>query len=151
MATVKSRVDDLAIFGGKPAFRSQLHVGRPNIGDRQTLLKRINDLLDRRWLTNDGPFLQEFEQRICHLTGVKHCVAVCNATVDLEILARAAASRAIITPLVGTLLYAVGKLGVAGLVPLSASAREKTRKSIPEWTIWFGVPANKLQRDEKIF
>jgi dTDP-4-amino-4,6-dideoxygalactose transaminase len=89
MTPIKSRVDDLAIFGGKPAFRSELHVGRPNIGDRQTLLKRINDLLDRRWLTNDGPFLQEFEQRICHLTGVKHCVAVCNATVGLEILAKA--------------------------------------------------------------
>src|SRR4029453_9680210 len=82
-------IKDLAIFGGTPAFRSELHVGRPNIGDRQTLLKRINDLLDRRWLTNDGPFLQEFEQRICHLTGVKHCVAVCNATVGLEILGKA--------------------------------------------------------------
>jgi dTDP-4-amino-4,6-dideoxygalactose transaminase len=89
MAPTKSRIKDLAIFGGTPAFRSELHVGRPNIGDRQTLLKRINDLLDRRWLTNDGPFLQEFEQRICHLTGVKHCVAVCNATVGLEILAKA--------------------------------------------------------------
>jgi dTDP-4-amino-4,6-dideoxygalactose transaminase len=88
MHKVKSQVEDLAIFGGKPAFHSELHVGRPNIGDRQTLLKRINDLLDRRWLTNDGPFLQEFEQRICQLIGVKHCVAVCNATVGLEILAK---------------------------------------------------------------
>ncbi|HEY3040180.1 MAG TPA: hypothetical protein VGJ66_15690, partial [Pyrinomonadaceae bacterium] len=65
MAVIKSRVGDLAIFGGKPAFSSELHVGRPNIGDREALLKRINDLLDRKRLTNDGPFLREFEQRIC--------------------------------------------------------------------------------------
>jgi dTDP-4-amino-4,6-dideoxygalactose transaminase len=89
MAVIKSCIADLAIFGGTRAFSSELHVGRPNVGDRQALLKRINDLLDRKWLTNDGPFLQEFEQRICQLIGVKHCVAVCNATVGLEILAKA--------------------------------------------------------------
>jgi dTDP-4-amino-4,6-dideoxygalactose transaminase len=89
MAPIKSHVEDLAIFGGSPAFGSHLHVGRPNVGNREALLKRINDLLDRRWLTNDGPLLQEFEQRICQFVGVNHCVAVCNATVGLEILARA--------------------------------------------------------------
>jgi hypothetical protein len=30
-----------------------LHVGRPNIGDRNALLARINDMLDRRWLSNE--------------------------------------------------------------------------------------------------
>jgi dTDP-4-amino-4,6-dideoxygalactose transaminase len=89
MTPVKSRVEDLAIFGGSPAFSNQLHVGRPNVGNRQALIKRINDLLDRRWLTNDGPLLQEFEQRICELIGIKYCVAVCNATIGLEILAKA--------------------------------------------------------------
>ena len=86
---MKSNLADLGIFGGTPEFDRDLHVGRPNIGDRQALLKRINDLLDRRWLTNDGPLLQEFEQRICQLIGVKHCVGVCNATIGLEILAKA--------------------------------------------------------------
>jgi dTDP-4-amino-4,6-dideoxygalactose transaminase len=89
MPPVKSRIQELAIFGGIPAFSRELHVGRPNIGERRALLKRINDLLDRRWLTNDGPLLQEFEQRICGLIGVKHCIAVCNATVGLEILTKA--------------------------------------------------------------
>jgi dTDP-4-amino-4,6-dideoxygalactose transaminase len=89
MAAIKSRVEDLAIFGGTPAFSSELHVGRPNIGERAAFLDRVIDLLDRRWLTNDGPFLQEFEQRICELIDVKQCVAVCNATVGLEILTKA--------------------------------------------------------------
>jgi dTDP-4-amino-4,6-dideoxygalactose transaminase len=89
MPQLKSRIQDLAIFGGKPAFDAPLHVGRPNVGDRQALLRRITDLLDRKWLTNDGPLLQEFEQCICELIGVNHCVAVCNATIGLEILIKA--------------------------------------------------------------
>jgi dTDP-4-amino-4,6-dideoxygalactose transaminase len=85
----KSRVEDLAIFGGAPAFSSELHVGRPNLGNREHLFKRINDILERRWLTNDGPCLKEFEQRVSEFIGVKHCIAVCNATVGLEIALKA--------------------------------------------------------------
>ncbi len=79
----------LAILGAAPAFPELLHVGRPNIGDREQFLLRVNDMLDRRWLTNDGPFVKEFESRIAEYVGVKHCVAICNATVGLEIAARA--------------------------------------------------------------
>lgn len=86
----KTRLEDLAIFGGTPAFSEKLHVGRPNIGNRDRLLKRINDLLDRKWLTNDGPYVQEFEQRIANVVGVKHCIPMCNGTVALEIAIRAA-------------------------------------------------------------
>lgn len=86
----KSHLEDLAIFGGKPAFNEPLHVGRPNIGDRASLLQRINDMLDRRWLTNNGPYVQELEQRIGSLLGVKHCIATCNGTVALELAIRAA-------------------------------------------------------------
>jgi len=67
-----------------------MHVGRPSIGDRQRLLKRINTLLDRRWLTNNGPYVQEFEQLVAEIVGVKHCIATCNATAGLEIVFKAA-------------------------------------------------------------
>jgi len=86
----KSNLEDLAIFGGKPAFNEPLHIGRPNIGDRASLLKRINDMLDRRWLTNNGPYVQELEERISSLLGVKHCIATCNGTLALELAIRAA-------------------------------------------------------------
>lgn len=79
----------LAIFGGLPAFRESLHVGRPNIGNRRRFLERIEDVLDSRLLTNDGPLLQEFERRVAEYVGVEHCVAMCNATLALEITARA--------------------------------------------------------------
>lgn len=84
-----STVNDLAIFGNSPVFLEKLHVGRPNIGDRPRLLERVNEMLDRRWLTNNGPFVQEFERKIVEYIGVRHCITVCNATVALEIAIRA--------------------------------------------------------------
>ncbi len=86
---VKQRVTDLGIFGGAPAFSEPVHVGRPNLGDRQALLTRINDVLDRRWLTNDGAYVQEFERRVAEIAGTNHCIALSNATVGLEIAAKA--------------------------------------------------------------
>jgi dTDP-4-amino-4,6-dideoxygalactose transaminase len=85
----KSEVSDLAIFGRPPAFPEKLHVGRPNLGNRDRLFERINDMLDRNWLTNDGPYVREFEQRITQFTGARHCVAMCNGTISLEIAIRA--------------------------------------------------------------
>ena len=79
----------LAILGNLPAFETPLHVGGPNLGDRAALLARINDILDRRWLTNDGPLVQQFESHVADFVGVKHCIAMCNATVALEIAIRA--------------------------------------------------------------
>ena len=79
----------LAVLGGEPAFADKVHVGRPNIGDRERLLERINTMLDTHWLSNGGPFVKEFEQRIADAVGVKHCIAMCNATVALEIAIRA--------------------------------------------------------------
>ena len=86
---MKSSISELAVFGGSPAFSVPLHLGRSNIGNRERLLERINEMLDRVWFTNNGPLVQEFERRIAEISGVKHCVAVCNATVALEIVIRA--------------------------------------------------------------
>jgi len=79
----------LALLGGQPVFSQFLHVGRPNLGDREAMLRRVNEMFDRRWFTNAGPLVKEFEARIQELVGVKHCVAMCNATIALEIAIRA--------------------------------------------------------------
>jgi len=87
--TSKTSINDLAILGAPSAFPDKLYVGRPNIGDRGKLLERINDILDRRWLTNNGTYVQEFERQLADFLGVKHCIAACNATIALEIAIRA--------------------------------------------------------------
>jgi dTDP-4-amino-4,6-dideoxygalactose transaminase len=82
-------IDDLAINGALPAFSDPLHVGRPNIGNRETFLKYVGDIFDRGWLSNNGPLVQEFERRVADYLGVKYCVSMCNGTIALEIAIRA--------------------------------------------------------------
>lgn len=85
----KRHVGDLALFGGAPLFGELRHVGRPNIGDRAKFIERVNGMFDRRWLTNNGPNVIEFEERLAEFTGAPHVVAVCNATIGLELAFRA--------------------------------------------------------------
>jgi dTDP-4-amino-4,6-dideoxygalactose transaminase len=87
--TSKSQISELAILGGRPSFEKPLHVGAPNIGSRKNFLKRVNQILDDRRLTNDGPNVKEFEKSIAKIVGVQHCVVVDNGTRALEILIRA--------------------------------------------------------------
>jgi dTDP-4-amino-4,6-dideoxygalactose transaminase len=79
----------LAIFGNQPRFKNDLHVGRPNIGSKTRLFSLIEDCLERKWLTNDGVLVKQFEKMICEMTGARHCIAVCNATIGLELVVRA--------------------------------------------------------------
>jgi dTDP-4-amino-4,6-dideoxygalactose transaminase len=90
---IRNEIDNLAILGGEPAFRTTLHVGQPNIENRDRFLDRVTDILDRRWLTNNGFYVREFERKVSRYLGVKHCVAMCNATVALEIAERALGLR----------------------------------------------------------
>lgn len=92
MKSIRS-VDDLAINGAVPAFPEPLHVGKPNIGDRDRLLEATADIVERGWLTNNGPLVQDLERRIERLLGVAHCVAMCNGTIALEIAIRALGLR----------------------------------------------------------
>src|SRR6266481_2224096 len=85
----KSSIEDLAVFGGPTLFEEKLHVGRPNLGSREKLLSRVNDILDRRWLTNDGPYVKELEEKLAIYLGVKNVLLICNGTVALEITSRA--------------------------------------------------------------
>jgi dTDP-4-amino-4,6-dideoxygalactose transaminase len=82
-------LDDLALLGGTPAFDQKRHVGQPNLGDRERFLARVNDIWDRRWLSNHGPYVDEFERAIAQRVGAKHAIAACNGTIALEIAIRA--------------------------------------------------------------
>ncbi|MBC7955682.1 MAG: aminotransferase class I/II-fold pyridoxal phosphate-dependent enzyme, partial [Cytophagales bacterium] len=86
---VKKSIDELAVFGGPPAFDHKLYVGQPNLGDRASFMQRVERILDSKWYTNHGESVRELEAALCKYLGVKHCVAVCNATVGLEIAIRA--------------------------------------------------------------
>lgn len=86
---MKERIDQLACFGAPPEFARKLHVGQPNIGDRAFFMARLERILDSRWLTNHGECVRELEAELARYLGVAHCIAVCNATIGLEIVIRA--------------------------------------------------------------
>ena len=64
-------------------------MGKPNVADKARFQQRMDDIFERRWFTNNGPYVQEFEEKIAELTGIRHCIAMCNGTVALEITIRA--------------------------------------------------------------
>ncbi len=70
-------------------FNEPLHVGSPNIGDREVFQKYVEQMFDRHWLTNRGELVQQFEKELAEYLGVKHCISMCNGTVALEIAIRA--------------------------------------------------------------
>jgi dTDP-4-amino-4,6-dideoxygalactose transaminase len=122
----------LAIFGGVPSFREKLHVGRPNLGNRDQLLARIGDILDRRWLSNNGPCVQELEQRIAEFAGVKHCIAMCNATIALEILIRAVGLTGEVVVPSFTFIATAHALYWQGVTPVFCDIDPKTHNLDPK-------------------
>lgn len=72
-----------------PAFAEPLYVGRPNIGDRDRFLGLVDEALDRRWLSNDGPIVRQLEAELADYLGVRNCVAITNGTIALEIAIKA--------------------------------------------------------------
>ena len=124
-------IDSLAIFSANPSFFEPLHVGRPNLGNRSRLLERINDLLDRRWYTNNGPLVQEFEHRITEWVGVKYCLAVCNATVGLEIAIRALDLKGEVIIPSFTFISAAHALQWQGITPVFADVNPNTHNLDP--------------------
>lgn len=80
---------DLAINGAPPAFAEPLHVGKPNIGDREDFAELAAGIFERGWLTNNGPLVLELESRVADYLDVQHCVAMCNGTIALEIAVQA--------------------------------------------------------------
>jgi dTDP-4-amino-4,6-dideoxygalactose transaminase len=112
-------------------FAEPLHVGRPNIGDRAEFLRLVEGALDRRWLTNDGPLVQELEARIVRLTGAKHCVAMVNGTLALEIATRALGMTGEVIVPSYTFVATPHSLSWQGITPVFADIDEKTHAVDP--------------------
>jgi dTDP-4-amino-4,6-dideoxygalactose transaminase len=129
---LKTRWEDLAIAGGVPAFEQALHVGRPNIGDRQVFMERMNSILDRRWLTNNGTYLQQFEQAVAERAGVRHCVAVCNATVALQLAARALGLTGEVIVPAFTFVATAHAMQWEGLTPVFCDVDPATMQMTPD-------------------
>lgn len=84
-----ARCLNCGMTSASPAFAEPLYVGRPNIGDRDRFLGLVDEALDRRWLSNDGPIVRQLEAELADYLGVRNCVAITNGTIALEIAIKA--------------------------------------------------------------
>ncbi|MGV8970510.1 MAG: DegT/DnrJ/EryC1/StrS family aminotransferase [Microbacteriaceae bacterium] len=115
-----------------PAFTEPLHVGRPNIGSTEKFHELVGGVLERRWLSNDGPLLRELETRVAQTVGVKHCVAVTNGTIALEIAIRALGLTGEVIVPSWTFIATVHALRWVGLTPVFADVDPETHCLDPE-------------------
>ncbi|WP_439591553.1 DegT/DnrJ/EryC1/StrS family aminotransferase [Microbacterium sp.] len=115
-----------------PAFTEPLHVGRPNIGDPDTFLRLVEGALDRRWLSNDGPLVRELEARLADLLGVRHCVAIANGTIALEIAIRALGMTGEVIVPSYTFVATPHALRWQGLTPVFADIDPRTHALDPD-------------------
>jgi dTDP-4-amino-4,6-dideoxygalactose transaminase len=129
--TRKRGLSELAIANGMPTFPEPLHVGRPNIGERADFMRRVDEILDRRWLTNHGQCVRELEERLAEILGVKHCIPICNGTVALELAARALdLSGEVIVPSF-TFIATAHALQWQGITPVFCDINPKTHNIDP--------------------
>lgn len=128
---MKHSVLQLAALGGPPLFAQPLHVGQPTVPDHVQLLADLERVLTSGCLTNHGPQVRAFEAAICQVTGARHCIAVCNATIALQIVARCLELRGEVIVPAFTFIATAHALEWIGLTPVFADVDAATHTLDP--------------------
>lgn len=81
--------DTPAILGGTRTFARTLGIVRPLLPPLEFLYDRLQHAMATGQLTNNGQYVRELERDLSDYFGVKHAIAVSNATLGLMILIRA--------------------------------------------------------------
>ncbi|MFV0440862.1 MAG: UDP-4-amino-4,6-dideoxy-N-acetyl-beta-L-altrosamine transaminase [Lachnospirales bacterium] len=71
----------LALLGGKPEVEEFIPYGKQYIDDED--IKAVSKVLKSPYLTT-GPYVEEFEKKLCKFTGAKYAVAISNGTAALH-------------------------------------------------------------------
>jgi len=129
---IKDRIEDLSVFGGQPIFKGTLHVGFPNVGNKNHFLNRVNEIFNRNWLTNNGFFVQAFEKKIEDFVGVKHCIVMTNGTIALEIAIKALGMTGEVIAPSFTFIATAHALKWQGINPVFCDIDEKTHNINPD-------------------
>jgi len=80
---------ELAIFGGKPLFPNKIYLTRPIVPTIEELLPSIQGILSSCWLTNNGAYVQNFEEELKKFLNVSYCSVFCNGTLALQLAIQA--------------------------------------------------------------
>ncbi|MBK8611208.1 MAG: DegT/DnrJ/EryC1/StrS family aminotransferase [Chitinophagaceae bacterium] len=68
-----------------------IQVAKPYLPESSIFNKYLEGIWERQWLTNNGPLVQELEEKLRNYLGVKHLIYVNNGTIALQIALKALA------------------------------------------------------------
>lgn len=83
------KLEDLALFGASPAFRSPLRATAPTMPEWRKVEATFRAIFARGYFANHGPAVTAFEREFADFLEIDHVVAVTNETIALMVLARA--------------------------------------------------------------
>lgn len=101
-------------------------VNRPLLDGNEK--KYLNECIDTGWISSEGPFINEFEEKFAAKVGRKYGIAVCNGSValDLALLAlKLPAGSEVIMPTF-TIISCVSAIIRAGLIPVFVDSDPET-------------------------
>lgn len=78
-----------AFLGGVPAFAKPLPVGQLYFPSWDRYKAAMRGIFERRYYTNQGPLVQQLEEKLEDYLGVNHAICVTNATIGLMMAAEA--------------------------------------------------------------
>lgn len=80
---------EFALLGGTATFERMLPVGQLYFPSWDRYEAAMRGIFERRYYTNQGPLVQQLEERLQDYLGVKHAICVTNATIGLMMAAEA--------------------------------------------------------------
>lgn len=114
----KRSIAELASMGGSPVFSDALHVGQLHLPEWDDFERAFEQIFERRYFTNHGPLVREFDRKFAEHVGTKHAISVTNGTIALMVACKALKLRGeVIVPAL-TFPATAQALVWAGLVPV---------------------------------
>lgn len=129
---IKTNVRELACLGGAPLFPDTLVLSKPISPNRREFFSRLRGVMDRHWYSNNGPLVREFEGRMAGFLGVRNAMAVCNATIGLQVVGRALELRGEVIMPAYTYAATPHSMAWLGLTPVFADVTKDTYTLDPE-------------------
>lgn len=105
---------------------------RPRMIDREQFYARTEGIFNSNWFTNAGLNVLELERKIAETHSVRHCIAVCNGTVGLQLVQKGLelTGEVITTPF--TFVATAHAIMWQGLTPVFADIDPNTLTISPE-------------------
>jgi dTDP-4-amino-4,6-dideoxygalactose transaminase len=100
-----------------------IYVTRPYLPDLDELIPLLEEIWSNRILTNQGPFHQQFEQKLAEFLEAKHVSVMCNGTVALNAAIAAAEIEGEVITTPYSFVATTHSIAMAGLTPVFVDIR----------------------------